>query len=162
MKKLAFGVFFTFLQASVFGLAHHSKLNGIYDTINGGLIELGGLKNLVTSSNSQDEAGVCYGNLGNASKHPETDFPPYPRCHSEFYLLKRIKESIPNLSNFKISIVNEKFPPCKLRRGQPKFSGQELNPGTPCDEYLNTFARDNHCSISVKVFGNTRGVEYPK
>lgn len=62
-------------------------------------------------------------------------FPILPRCHSEFYLLKRIKANRSDLNNFKISIENEEFLPCKLRKGQLKFSGKELNPGVPCDEY---------------------------
>ena len=161
MKKLAYGIFFVFLQASVFVFGHYSKVDGIYDTINRCYVELGDIENLVVYSNPQDEAGVCYGTYGAATRQTGP-FSTLPRCHSEFYLLKRIKESIPNLNNLKISIENEKYPPCKFRRGQSKYSGQELNPGTPCDEYLNTFARDNHCSISVKVFGNTRGGEYPK
>lgn len=161
MKKFACGIFFIFLQTSVFVFGHYLQLSGIYDTINKCFVELGDLENFKRYSNSQDEAGVCYGTYG-AATGQTGPFQTFPRCYSEFYLLKQIKESIPNLNNFKISIINESFLPCKLRRGQSKFNGQELNPGIPCDEYLNNFAQGNDRRISVKVFGNIGGVEYPK
>lgn len=147
MNKLALYVFFVFLQSSLFMFGHWSRLEKIEDIAGNKIGALGGL-----TGNSQggDVPGVCYGTSGQSTEI-YGPFQIFPRCHSEFYLLNQIQQSMPTLVGLILYIRNESYPPCKLVKGavNPRNGKKELNPGTPCHQYLTNFAQRNHCRIIV-------------
>lgn len=112
---------------------------------------------LSADSNAADEVKVCYGTGGEMAKRSEFDGAyvfnsnGMPRCHSEFYLLRKIKERNISINNCTIHIENSKWPPCSTNyRGRRKDGKIEHNPGITCDKYLSKFAQDENCTILVE------------
>lgn len=151
MNKLAFYVFFVFLQPSLFTFGHYSRLEKLEDAMRN---DLGNFGDLIGDSNSQDQAGICYGTYGAATLQTGP-FQVLPRCHSEFFLLKQIQQYISVLAGYTLYIRNQSYPPCKLTRGtkNPNNGRVELNPGTPCHQYLTNFAKQHACRIIVRCPG---------
>jgi len=124
---------------------------------------------LSADSRAEDETNVCYGTNGEkAQESKEGSFVlnlrEMPRCHSEFYLLRKIKEKNIPINNCIIRIENSQWPPCSTNyKGRKKSGKIEYNPGITCDKYLDKFAREENCKILVKFPSGDGDVSvYPK